>query len=172
MKNTIMTLVAIVAIGLVVVPRLPISWDNGNNPPPVPVPPDPQPKPPEPSPIPVPSELFGFDVSVPPTLTDKSIASVISGVCGGLADRIVADGVRQEPFLKYVAHINDLRLGALDLSLDGVKVKDKCPNFGPVIAPVFAREFPDGTVLLTPALRSRASAVFKALEYVCKVKVK
>lgn len=156
MKNVLVTLCMVVAIGLIAVPRmdkirawLPDGTVTANNDVP-------------------PAELFGLDKVVPSTLVDKKSAMVVSGVCDGLADRIEADGKRAVPILTHVGNIEDLRLSTLDLSFDGKMVKESLPQFGAAVGPVFSQVLPNKDTVLTPEVRAKAVALFKALAYVCR----
>lgn len=155
MKNVLVTLCIVVAVGLLAYPRVEQikSWLPNNVVTAIDVPP---------------AELFGLDKVVPSTLTDKKAATILSGVCDGLADRIEADGKRAVPILNYAGNIEELRLSTLDLSFDGKSVKEVLPQFGAAVGPVFSSVLPSKDVALTPEVRAEAVALFKALAYVCR----
>ena len=118
-----------------------------------------------------PTNTYDFDKTIPPLFNkdNKGVAPSLTGLFAGIADRLASDGSRQDPRIKYVANINDLRLESISVAFNGKKINELVPRFGDVVGPVFAKEFPDGTAELDATLRAKAVELFRALSYGCSV---
>jgi hypothetical protein len=136
----------VVALGLVIVPRLHLEqyWTSKDE-------------------IVKPENTYGLDKVVPPTLGgDKETANKMSGMCYAIADIL-----EQDTKIKYCINILDLRKSAW--AYCGKSVNDSHPDFAKVVQPVFEKELPDGSAELTPELRKKSVELFRALGWACYV---
>ena len=114
-------------------------------------------------------ETFGFEDSVPATFDgDSAGAARIAGLCEGLADRIMADGKRENPRIKYCITIFEVRQAAVDISYDGGTINGKFPEFGNAVKEIFEKNIPRGDDPLDSNLRGKAVDLFQGLAQVCR----
>ena len=134
------TFLLIVVIALLVVPRLDQIKDE-----------------------PATQTQYDFSVAVS-KLPDAKTRSFVGGLCVAIADRIETDTNK----LKYVANINDLKNDAVSVGLNGKKLSDIAPDFGPAVGVIFAKELPNGSAELNQETRKKAAELFHDLGVACE----
>lgn len=124
---------------------------------------------PTPTPIPVtddtPAELFGLDQSIPPTMHNAASARELAAVCEEFARQLEADGKREKPRVVDTAGLMECLTNSFQYAFDGRRVATQA--YVMASGEAFEKHFePGGEVVdLSPALRAKAAAFFRALAW-------
>ena len=121
---------------------------------------------------PISPDLMNFDASLTPLFAGnpdgKRDARRIAGQLDALADAIGRDGTLASPQLAHVASVYDLWKAAVASAMDGERIVDSYPAFGPAVKKVITAAHPDSNATLDGSTRTSVVAIFEAAAEACR----
>lgn len=121
---------------------------------------------PTPAPTPdTPSSTFGFEVSIPPTMPNRSDALQLAAVCDEYARQIELDGKQPEPVIVTTKDLETRNAKMQAYAFGGRAIATS--GFVEAVNAVQEREFPQGedAVPVTPEMRQKAVDFYRAIAF-------